>query len=578
MCGIAGVVSSTRRELGPLLREMLHTLHHRGPDGAGYVIGSVCERKPELEALNFDGKKDTMALGHVRLAITGGRAGVQPFQSERGRLSLLHNGEIYNFRELAGELDGDYSVETGSDSEVLLRLIEKEYAGNLAEALQTVLPRLDGVYAIAVTDQRQTVIARDKIGVRQLYTYMGRGLAAYASEKKPLLALGGRDAQIHRLPPGHMMILTPDDAHLQSFWSPHRIGNDGHITDSEQAKEVYGQAITEAVRKRVHDRERVGIIFSGGVDSVLIAHLVKEMGIPLTCYTAGRGNGASDLYWARRTAEELDFPLKIKTLSTRDIDRMIPEVISDIEDNSLNQVEVAIPIFASVRMAQEEGERVILSGQGADELFGGYPWYPKIVDEEGYDEFVERSWEDTFLLYKECLEREDKIAMAHSMELRVPFLDPQVIDSAFSTAPELKIKDGSDSHGKRIHREYSRSIGIPEGIAFRPKEAAQHGANVHDAFEEIAESRGLTASLMDKVGYDPGKTVDEKLGSSSRYGFRYGEKELWEPQPHVQYYLDSHAAEQGLLPRLSEDHWNETRRKLAADGVYPDIGGDNDEN
>lgn len=263
MCGIAGMVSSTSQELGPLLKEMLHTLHHRGPDGAGYVMGSVCERKPELEALSFEGQKDTMALGHVRLAITGGRAGIQPFQSEEGKLSLLHNGEIYNFRELSRELNGEYSVDTGSDSEVLLRLIEKEYRGDLGEALEKVLPRLDGVYAIAVTDRKQTVIARDKIGVRQLYTHSGNGLATFASEKKPLLALGGRDAEVRRLPPGHMMILTPDDIRLRPFWSPDDIGNDGHIGDREQAKEMYGQAITEAVRKRVHDRERVGIIFSG---------------------------------------------------------------------------------------------------------------------------------------------------------------------------------------------------------------------------------------------------------------------------------------------------------------------------
>lgn len=567
MCGIAGMVSSTSRELGPLLKEMLHTLQHRGPDGAGYVIGSECERKPELEALSFNGKKDTVALGHVRLAITGGRAGVQPFQSEGGRLSLLHNGEIYNFRELAQELNDDYSVDTGSDSEVLLRLIEKEYRGSLEEALEKVLPKLDGVYAIAVTDRKQTVIARDKIGVRQLYVWQGSGLATFASEKKPLVALGGRDAEIHRLRPGHMMIMTPEDVHVRPFWSPDRIDKEGHITDREKAREAYGQAITEAVRKRVHDRERLGIMFSGGIDSVLIAHLVKQMGIPFTCYTAGRGNGASDLYWARKTAEELDFALEVKTLSTEDIDRMLPEVMHNIEDNSLNQVEVAIPIFASVRMAEEKGERVILSGQGADELFGGYPWYAKIVDQEGYDEFVDRSWEDTFLLYKECLEREDKIAMAHSLELRVPFLDPQVIQSAFSIVPELKIESGSDSQGKRVHREYCRSIGIPESIAFRPKEAAQHGANIHDAFEEIAQSRGLTASMMDKVGYDPNKTVDEKLGSSSRYGFRYGEKELWKPLPHVQYYLDTRAAELGLFSRLSHHHWDETRRKLVDRGL-----------
>jgi asparagine synthase (glutamine-hydrolysing) len=254
-------------------------------------------------------------------------------------------------------------------------------------------------------------------------------------------------------------------------------------------------------------------------------------------------------------------------LSVNDMKNLIPYIIRDIEDYSLNQVEVALPIYASVRMAQEAGERVILTGQGADELFGGYPWYPTIVDREGYDTFVKRSWEDTFLLYKECLEREDKIAMAHSLELRVPFLDPEVIKIAFSIDPELKIRKGGDSQGKRIHREYSQSIGIPDEIAYREKEAAQHGANIHNTMEEIAENCGLSAELMEEVGYDPERTVTEKLGSSSRYGFRYGQQNLWKPLPHVQFYLDSVAARQGMLSPPARVYWELIRKKVKALGV-----------
>jgi asparagine synthase (glutamine-hydrolysing) len=312
----------------------------------------------------------------------------------------------------------------------------------------------------------------------------------------------------------------------------------------------------------------VGIIYSGGVDSFLIAYLVKNMGVPFVCYTTGR-EGAPDIRWARDTAERFDFPLKVTTLTTDDIETLIPEVIETIEDHSFNQVEVGIPVFASVRAAQESGELVIMTGQGADELFGGYPWYPNIVIQEGFKEFTDRSWEDTLLLYKECLEREDKIAMAHSLELRVPFLDPEVIRAAFSITPKLKIRSGGDPLGKRLHRAYCMTLGIPRDIALREKEAAQHGANVHDAFDELARRKGLTPELLDEVGYDPEISVTEKLGSSSRYGYRYARKNLWKPSPHVQYYLDSYAVELGMLSWRAKRHWTKTTDKLAAAGIEP---------
>lgn len=571
MCGIAGISSSSYRELGPLLQLMLETMQHRGPDGAGYVIDEFRERGGRLEDLTFSGRKGRHALGHVRLAITGGPTGLQPFVSQDGRISLLHNGEIYNYRALSKELGVDPGELTGSDSEVLMKLVEREYGGDLASAVERVLPKLDGVYALALTDGDQTVLARDKIGVRQLYYYEKNGLVGFASEKKPLIALGGDGVDIRRVPPGHLMVISKDGYSTRPFWNLDTLRDGDVIRDMDEALAAYGASIRDAVTKRVAGRDRVGIIFSGGVDSFLIVHLVRALGVPFTCYTAGRGPDAPDLEWAQRIAREHQFPLKVMKLTMEGIEGRIPQVIHDIEDNSLNQVEVAIPIHASVQLAQENGERVILNGQGADELFGGYAWYPKIVDQEGYGAFVERSWEDTCLLYKECLEREDKIAMAHSIELRVPFLDPEVIRAAFSIAPELKIFGGDDSLGKQVHRKYCHSIGIPSEIAFRTKEAAQHGANVHQAFEQIAGSHGLSRILMDDIEYDPDRTVTEKLGSSSRYGFRYGEQHLWKPLPHVQYYLDHHAAKLGLLPPLQRFHFEYVQRRLAGKGVS--VGG-----
>jgi asparagine synthase (glutamine-hydrolysing) len=562
MCGIAGIVSENERDLGSSLKTMLQAMRHRGPDGAGFTVDRYTERAARLEDLALAGKRGKVAVGHVRLAITGESTALQPFGSANGRIVLLHNGEIYNHDSLRDELKEEFDFQTGSDSEVVLRLVEKQYRGDLQDAVRRVLPKLDGVYALTLTDNKTTVIARDRIGVRQLYYRQTEEGTAFASEKKPLTALADSRSEIQRLLPGHMATLDGQNIRNFRYWSQDSIRPDGRVSNKTDALDAYGAAIVDAIRKRIAGRKRVGIIFSGGIDSLLIAHLTATLGIPFTCYTAGRGAQAADLAWALRLANRFDFPTQVRRLNADDIQELVPQIITDIEDHSLNQVEVAVPIYASMRMAQEAGERVVLTGQGADELFGGYSWYPTVVDTEGYGSFEQRSWEDTFLLYKECLEREDKIAMAHSIELRVPFLDPEVIKVAFQIAPELKIDRGGDSVGKLIHRQYCTSIGIPRDVAYRVKEAAQHGANVHTAFEELAQRRGYTEKRLTAAGYDPERSVTEKLGSSSRYGYRYGDQHLWKPLPHVQYYLDAEAARLDMLPQRARKHFQEVERRL----------------
>ena len=566
MCGIAGIVAGEETDLGNPLRRMLGSMHHRGPDGAGFVIGDVVERRASLAELNCAGRRGRSALGHVRLAITGAAAGVQPFQSRDRRMSVLHNGEIYNYRELWSELGRSADQAPRSDSEVVMHLLEAAYQGNLREAVTRILPKLDGVYAFAMMDKQQTLVVRDRIGVRQLYYAKQDGRVAFASEKKPLWELFGRSAEVHRIPPGHMLTLGQQKSEMIEFWNAERLRTGPMIADRTAALKAYDAALRPAVSKRIHDRDRVGIIFSGGIDSVLVAQLVREAGVPFTCYTVGCSEEAPDLVWAREVARRLGFPLQTTVLTPAEVEKLIPDIIADIEDHSLNQVEVAVPIYVANRMAQEAGERVLLTGQGADELFGGYPWYGLVAEAEGYERFVQRSWEDTCLLYKECLEREDKITMAHSMELRVPFLDPEVIQTAFRIAPELKVCRGQDPLGKHIHREYCSSIGIPDDISNRVKEAAQHGANVHDTLLDLATRRAPEEAALEAVGYDLHQSVTEKLGSSSRYGYRYGDEEMWKPSAQLQFYLDTQAARLGLLPPAAQQHWTSVNRRLAQAG------------
>tara|TARA_B100000315_G_scaffold210483_1_gene206790 strand:+ start:26 stop:1702 length:1677 start_codon:yes stop_codon:yes gene_type:complete len=545
MCGIAGVVSREKTDVGPELRTMLEVMHHRGPNGAGYVVGNSISRGNDVASLDWERAHGPIALGHTRLAVVGGPVGTQPFIGGNGRVTVLHNGEIYNYTELRPHLEGKYTFTSRTDSEVLAHLIADHYIDDLTLATEKALSQCDGVYAVAATDGQGVIITRDPIGVRQLYVGQKDHLFAFASEKKSLWAIG-IEKRIQRLLPGQFLAIYPAGI-MSRYHDPAELVPD-HVSIADQAEAVraYRQALEAAVAKRIQNQERIGIIFSGGIDSLLIAQVARHLGANITCYTAGH-TGSSDLQSAAAIAREMGLELRTVKLTEDDVFKLIPKIIHVIEDRSLGQIEVAVPVFAAVRAAYQDNQLVLLTGQGADELFGGYPWYRTIVEKEGYAQFQFRMKDDLLHLYKETLEREDKIAMAHSIELRVPYLDPQVISVAMGIAPEFKVFSGNNSPDKHIHRELSVEEGISPQWAMRPKEAAQHGAGIHDLFDALAERHGFSPELAKQRGYSAEASLEEKLGSSSRYGYRYGDPEMWKPQDHVQLFLDSIAYECDLL-------------------------------
>jgi asparagine synthase (glutamine-hydrolysing) len=292
-----------------------------------------------------------------------------------------------------------------------------------------------------------------------------------------------------------------------------------------------------SMKKRTQDFKRVGIIFSGGIDSVIVAWLAKKMVPEVICYTAGI-KGSTDITFARNIAKKLKLKLRVNELTRNEVEQMIPEIINVIENTNAGQVEVAVPIYAAAKLAHEDGIKVMFTGQGADELFGGYSWYTKVVEKEGYQKLRERMTEDLLLLYKETLEREDKITMAHSIEMREPLLDMEIIGVSMQMDLKLNVKSQDDIFGKHVHRRVAQKLGIPKNIAYRIKEAAQHGSGMHQIFDAIARSHGFSESTI-PVGYLDNLRSRERIGSSQRYGYLFENERMWVAEPHVQLYLDN---------------------------------------
>lgn len=554
MCGIIGILSKKNMNVTPLVEKMLSCMIIRGPDGVGVAMNGQIMYSESFDELLLSHVQALDALGHSRLAIVGGSHGSQPFVSCDKKFILEHNGEIYNYKELKKSLSNRHKFDTLTDSEVIIHLLEEQYQktnGDFIKAVKRTVTQLDGIYILAIREQStgDIIVVRDGIGVRQIYYGDNSEFIAFASEKKALWEVGMIDS-IKRLLPGYALVVSHDNEY--SNFKTRLISITANTKksicknysilyrDLDSAVTAYNVKLLQSIKKRVSDFKKIGIIFSGGIDSVVVAHLAKQVAPEVVCYTSGI-KGSNDIVNSLKIAKKLDLNLQVNEVNESDVEKLIPKIISIIEDDNMGQVEVAIPIYNAVQLAHEQGIRVMLTGQGADELFGGYSWYSKIVQKYGYGKIREYMIEDLKLLYKETLEREDKITMSLNIELREPFLDTELIDTVLRIDPRLNIHNADnmyDNLGKRVHRKLAEKLGIPTEIAYRIKEAAQHGSGIHGILDTLARKNGFDESAIDSSYLEKLKKR-ELIGSSQRYGHLFESEKIWNIQPHIQMYLES---------------------------------------
>ena len=542
MCGIGGLISKDSTDILTLTKTMMIAMNKRGPDGTGLFIDKKLYQYESPEKINCDNSNTKLTLGHIRLAIVGDKNHIQPFQSCDGKLVMEHNGEIYNYKELKKRLKNDHTFVSNTDSEIVIHLLEHYYKengfSNLLDAIKKTVADIDGIYAIAIKDQNEDKIylVRDRLGIRPLYYGQNNNVIGFASERKGLWQIGIKEPTFSLLP-GHCVILSDNISSPIKIAEPSvNYSNNPPLTKLEDAISTYKKALYNSIKKRSQDLSRIGIIFSGGIDSVLVAKIAKELVPHVTCYTSGIA-GSDDIKFSKVIADQLDLDLKINELNIKDIETMLPNILNIIETTNSTQAEVSIPIYGALKLAAKDGLRVVFTGQGADELFAGYPWYAYIYAKYGAKKLKEYMIQDLLLLYKETLEREDKLAMSNSIEMREPFLDSDVVKTATSIDLRLNLAGKDDIFGKRVHRELAIQVGIPKHIAYREKQAAQHGAGIHGILSKIAEKNGFNKKMITKE-YIENISKREKLGSSERYGYLFDNRISWNSSPWVQLYLD----------------------------------------
>ena len=535
--GIFSKVNMTRDELKQKLTLMTESAFPASEPSAAYT-------RPVLFVLN-----EARGQGLAQVSIPSQRTlpeGIDPDYREKP--SLIFDGHFYDFGKAQCKLSPAQhrSNETAVDRLVSLMA---EFPGTLEQKVRRALTGLDGDYALAVTNADKMVISRDSLGTRPLYFAENSKLIAFASNKKSLWQIGLDEARPLRA--GTLAVFDHEGCGVRKAWPLRRRAIE--IESMAKAVNAYQQALCSAVGKRltaVKHIRMVGVLLSGGVDSCLLAKLIQDaalgLGMEVVAYTAGLCD-SPDVRFAREFAGELGVKHQVKTLSSGEVEHYIPKVIEAIEDSDFVQVETGIGLYAAIDMAGQDGARVVLSGQGPDELWGGYNWYPSVLCKDGRQELCRRMWEDFTRTDIETLDRENKIALAHDIELFFPYLDTEVAKVAMSVASELKVPSEKDRLGKHPHRQLAVKMGIPEKYANREKLAIQHGTGIHGVLDDIARRNGFDRALVKNTGYRSEEITTTKMGSSARYGYRYVDRKLWDVPQHVQFFFQALAFRRGLL-------------------------------
>lgn len=452
MGGFAGMIGRCDETV---VARMLDKMRHRGPDDRGLWID------------------DRACLGHHQLATVDVSQGRRPLSGKDGRFRIVYDGTLYNVRDLQRRLNtrnGDMlSDAIWSDAEVILRLYEEEGLDFVRH--------LDGMYAFVIYD-RQTgavAIARDPLGIKPLYYGYGPdGTLYFASEIKGLLQ-GTSD--VREFPNGHVFRSDVGFRPYDDVRPPaSRVGEPAEAVQRVQA------ALESAVRKALVADVPVGAFLSGGLDSSLVTAIARRYKASLPTFAVGV-DGCADLQATEEVAEYVGTHHYTYVMTPADVRNILPEVIYTMESFDPALVRSAVATYFVARLAGEH-VKVVLSGEGADELFGGYDY---LKDLGGYGELDRELLLITRAMHNTNLQRVDRLTMRHSVEGRMPFLDRSVVHTALAVSPALKIY-GKAKTEKWVLRKAAEAY-LPHTIIWRGKEKFAIGTGTADVLREWAASQ-----------------------------------------------------------------------------------------
>ena len=493
MCGIvcAFDLKQTAEDLRPQVLEMSKQIRHRGPDWSGIF------------------SNDKAILSHERLAIVDPTSGNQPLFSQDGRYVLAANGEIYNHKELRAQLDGKYNFTTQSDCEVILALYQEKGASFLDE--------LNGIFGFAIYDTQEDTyfIARDHMGIIPLYMgWDADGTFYVASELK---ALEGVCTKIELFPPGHYY-LSSEEAPVQ--WYTRDWMEYDAVKDNTTSIDELHDALSAAVKRQLMSDVPYGVLLSGGLDSSVTSALAKQYAAKrveseddqaawwpqLHSFAVGL-EGSPDLAAAQKVADHIGtVHHEIKFTIQEGLDA-IRDVVYHLETYDITTIRASTPMYLMARAIKALGIKMVLSGEGADELFGGYLYFHKAPTAKDFHEETVRKLDK--LHQYDCL-RANKSLAAWGIEGRVPFLDKEFMDVAMRINPQDKMINKERIEKWVIRKAFEDYL--PESVAWRQKEQFSDGVGYDwiDTLKEVVNDAVTDEQMANAHFRFPAQTPQNK--------------------------------------------------------------------
>jgi asparagine synthase (glutamine-hydrolysing) len=446
---------------------MLKELKHRGSES--YGVGSPTHVVTEnlIDKLEIKEIRSNIIIGYSSSHFPQKKS-LQPFPSDGW--SFVFEGQVFSPQE-----------------KIDVNVVAERIKSNPEMGAEQIIRELKGPYVFSVAKRNKILVGRDSVGTVPLYYGENDFICAVASERKALWKLDL--TEVSSFPPGNLATLT------KGGFSFKPIKTIQHpklkSVSSEKAVKHLQKLLLRSTYECVSGLKEVAVAFSGGLDSSLVAVLTKKCNVIPHLISVGLEDH-NELQYAKKAASVLNLPFYFQSYTEKDVEKVLPKVLWLIEEPNFVKASIAIPIYWSAELASKLGFKVLLAGQGSDELFGGYHKYLRDYTKAGVEGMRKTIYHDVVTSYETNFQRDEQVCTYHKVRLHLPFADFNLVNYGLLLPVNFKIRSPVDSLRKHILRKVAKKIGLPLFIVKRPKKAIQYSTGASQTLKKLAKKEKLT--------------------------------------------------------------------------------------